>query len=278
MEQNYYPSQDPILKLKQEMKLRNLSQKTIKSYTHYIFSCLQKSNKSARSISAEDVRGYLEFLADTNVSASTLNTAYSALKFYFETILYRKFFFRIPRARKTSYVPVVLSKEEIGKMLSGIVNKKHHCIVSLLYGAGLRVGELVRVRMCDIDLDRMLVRVFQGKGKKDRMVILPLKLKDIFTVQSKLKKIDDFLFTNGRGSRLTEATIQKIVSSVAERVGIKKHVSPHTLRHSFATHLLEGGTDIRYIQELLGHARLQITQIYTKVAVNNLQKIKSPLD
>lgn len=260
-----------------ELRFRNYSQKTLKSYIHYNRELLRFCQKNPRAVDANDVKNYLNNLAQAS-SSSTVSVAYNAIRYYYKEIWHRSLFLNIRHPKKNQYIPTVLSKEEIGKMLSCVVNKKHHCIISLLYGTGLRVGELVRVRMCDIDLDRMMIRVFQGKGKKDRMVILPFKLKDIFAGQARVKQANDFLFTNGRGSRLTEATIQKIVSSAAERAGIKKHVSPHTLRHSFATHLLEGGTDIRYIQELLGHARLQTTQIYTKVAVNNLQKIKSPLD
>lgn len=274
----YRPSRDPIYLLKQEMKIRNFSQKTIKSYLYYITKCLNWSNKSPRDITGEDIRLYLEKLAEDNVSASTLNTVYSALRFYFVSILHRNFFVYIPRARKSNYLPVVLSKQEITRMLEMTKNKKHHCIISLLYGTGLRVGELVRIKMRDLDFDRMLLCVFQGKGKKDRMVILPATLIEVLSGQARIKKTDDFLFTNGRGGRLTEATIQKVVSQSAQLAGITKNVHPHTLRHSFATHLLENGTDIRYIQELLGHAKLQTTQIYTHVANKNLQGIKSPLD
>ena len=163
-------------------------------------------------------------------------------------------------------------------MIEVLTNPKHRCVVSMLYATGVRVSELTHIKMRDIDLDRMMLRVFQGKGKKDRMTILPLSLKDVLKNQQRLKRPDDYLFTNGRGSKLTEATIQKIVAQAAQKAGVSKTVSPHTLRHSFATHLLENGTDIRYIQELLGHAKLQTTQIYTHVANTVLMGIKSPLD
>ncbi len=163
-------------------------------------------------------------------------------------------------------------------MIVGIGNKKHRTIVELLYGAGLRVGEVVRIRMKDVDLDRMQLHVVQAKGAKDRYTILPTALQMILEVQNGLKTQDDFLFTNGRGGRLTTASIQKIVSQSAERATISKKVTPHTLRHSFATHLLEAGTDIRYIQELLGHAKLATTQMYTHVARSSLDTITSPLD
>jgi len=278
IQNDFYPSQDPIARFQQEMKLRNLSQKTVKSYTYYITQCLDWSRKGARDVNSDDIRHFLEHLSDINVSPSTLNTAYSALKFYFGNILQRKFFFNIPRAKRDHQLPSVLSKEEIRKMIALTKNPKHNCMLCLLYGTGLRVGELVRLRMEDIDVFRGIIAVRHGKGAKDRFVMLPGNLKEILTKQSQIKKSSDFLFTNGRGWRLTEATVQKVVKHAAERAGVNRDVSPHTLRHSFATHLLENGTDIRYIQELLGHAKLQTTQIYTHVAKNVIEGIVSPLD
>ena len=279
MEQSqYYPSQDPIVKLRQEMKLRQFSQKTVKSYCHYITNCLQSSNKNAREVTTDDIRSYLEKLADNGVSSSTLNTSYSALKFYFGNILRRKFFLSIPRAKKDKKLPGVLSKNEVHKMIELTMNPKHNCMLCLLYGSGLRVGELVYLRARDIDIERGVLIVKNGKGSKDRYVCLPEKLRPILETQKRIKQPEDFLFTNGHGGRLTERTVQAVISQAAERAGIKKNVSPHTLRHSFATHLLENGTDIRYIQELLGHAKLQTTQIYTHVARNDLAHLKSPLD
>ncbi|MFA6486588.1 MAG: site-specific tyrosine recombinase/integron integrase [Candidatus Magasanikbacteria bacterium] len=286
--QPIYPSQDLMVKLRQEMKLRNFSPKTIKSYIYYTSDCLNKSNKQARSIGGADVREYLANLVDRNYSPSTINTAYSALQFYFEQVLHRNFFCQIPRAHKEAHLPVVLSKNEVTRMIELSENPKHKCILSLLYATGVRVSELTHIKMRDIDLDRMVLRVYQGKGKKDRFTILPASLKTTLVTQQRLKNPNDYLFTNGRnrlisgkktgGGRLTEASIQKIVAQAAVRAGVAKNVTPHTLRHSFATHLLENGTDIRYIQELLGHAKLQTTQIYTHVAVNNFSNIKSPLD
>lgn len=276
---NYYPSQDPMVKLRQEMKLRNFSQKTVKSYLYYITRFLNWSNRPIREVNGGDIRMFLEFLVDSKASASTVNTAYSALQFYFGKILGRQFFVNIPRAKKSRYLPVVLSKSEVARLLAALTNSKHHCIVSLLYGAGLRVSEVVRIKMLDIDFDRMLLRVFQGKGKKDRLTLLPKSLHEILRKQNQIKKSTDYLFTHDHGvGRLTERTVQKVVAEAAKRAGITKSVHPHILRHSFATHLLESGTDIRYIQELLGHANLQTTQIYTHVASNNLGAIVSPLD
>lgn len=278
MNTHYRPSRDPMTLLKQEMKLRGFSEKTIKSYLHYVDELLRFANKDPKGVSQADVRAYLEYLGDNGFSASTINTAYSALLFYFGKVLYRRFFVHLPRAKKGKHLPVVLSKEEVRRMIEVLENPKHRCIVSLLYGTGVRVSELTHIKMRDIDLNRMILRVYQGKGKKDRQTIIPQSLKNILIGQQRVKQLNDFLFTNGRCNRLTEATIQKVVAQAGEKAGVQKNVTPHTLRHSFATHLLEAGTDIRYIQELLGHAKLQTTEIYTHVATSNLQGITSPLD
>jgi len=249
----------------------------MKSYIYYNNELLIFCSKNPRDIGTEDIKNYLDFLAN-DMSPATVSVAYNAIHFYYGEIWKRKFFLNIKQPKKNKYLPVVLSREEIRRMIEMTRNLKHNCIISILYGTGVRVSELTHIKMHDIDLDRKMLRVFQGKGKKDRFVILPLKLLLILEKQIKLKKADDFLFTNGRGGRLTETTIQKIVGQAASKAGILKNVSPHTLRHSFATHLLETGMDIRYIQELLGHAKLQTTQIYTHVATNDLKNIKSPLD
>lgn len=263
--------------LKRELKIRNYSPKTLDSYVYYNRELLLFHKKDPREINTEDVKAYLEYLTIER-SASTVSVAYNAIIFYYKEIWKRPFSLNIARPRKSKFLPVILSKEEVKRMIARTANPKHNCIISLLYATGVRVSELTHIKMRDIDLDRRMLRVYQGKGKKDRMTMLPKSLKDILIGQCKVKTQDDFLFTNGRSGRLTETTIQKVVSQAAERAEIRKNVTPHTLRHSFATHLLENGTDIRYIQELLGHAKLQTTQIYTHVANNNLAGIVSPLD
>lgn len=263
--------------LTRELRFRNYSPKTAEAYLYYNRELLRFCQKDPREINSGDVKDFLDFLA-INRSASTVSVAYNAIHFYYKEIWRRSLFAHIKQPRKSKYLPIVLSQEEAQRITSVLANPKHRCVISLLYGTGVRVSELTHIRMRDIDLDRMILRVFQGKCKKDRQTIIPRALESVLRSQQRVKKQDDFLFTNGRGDRLTEASIQKIVAHAAVEAGIKKTVSPHTLRHSFATHLLENGTDIRYIQELLGHAKLQTTQIYTHVADSNLKDIKSPLD
>lgn len=278
MNKSYYPSQDPIRKLEQEMKLRNFSEKTIKCYLHYITDILKKSNKNPKTISTTDIRNYLEKMKDEGKSAVTMNSAYSALKFYFEKILHRKFFINIPRAKMEKKLPVVLDGNEIKRLLGAIENVKHKLILATIYSAGLRVSELPKIRVGDLDLENNQIRVVQGKGRKDRRSIISKKLSEVLKKYIQKKSASDFLFESSRGGKLTTRSIQKIFSENLKKAGIKKRASCHSLRHSFATHLLENGTDTRYIQELLGHKNLETTQIYTKVANNNLKNIKNPLD
>ncbi|MDX9855952.1 MAG: site-specific tyrosine recombinase/integron integrase [Parcubacteria group bacterium] len=278
MNESYYPSQDPILKLKQEMKLRKFSPKTIKSYLHYITDLLKYSNKNPKTANTDDIRRYLEHLADNGVSASTLNCAYSAFRLYFEKILRRRFFANIPRAKCPKKLPEILTKEEVRKILKTIQNVKHKLILGLMYSSGLRVSEVVNCKVKDLDFESKLMRIRQAKGAKDRNTILSEKVCHILNKYVNNKTKDDYVFGSDRGKRLTARTVQKVFAEALKRSGIKKPATCHSLRHSFATHLLESGTSIRYIQELLGHARLETTQIYTKVANNNLKGIKSPLD
>lgn len=275
----YRLSRDPMVLFMEEMKLRNLSVKTRKTYHGYVSACLHfLGGKSPREVVTDDVRRYLLSLADNGKSASTLNTVYSALQFYFEKILHRAFFVHIPRAKTEKRLPVVLSKSEVRNMIEGVTNNKHRTIIELMYGSGLRVSEVVHIRMRDIDLDRMSIHIVNSKGAKDRYTMIPQSLKIILTGQLRVKQGSEYLFTNGRGGGLTSASVQKIVSTASRRVGILKQVTPHTLRHSFATHLLEAGTDIRYIQALLGHAKIETTQLYTHVAQKYTMGIVSPLD
>lgn len=279
MNGNYsYPSKDPIYQLKQEMKLRHFSPKTIKSYLYYISSALKHANKSPREINTQDLRNFLEKMADDGKSASTLNTAYSALQFYFEKILRRRFFVNIPRAKTSKKIPEVFTKEEVKKILGAIQNVKHKLMLGLMYSSGLRVSEIVAVKIKDFDFNGKLLFVRGAKGQKDRATILSEKVAEILEKYVQNKNPGDYVFSSGRGGKLTERIAQKVFAEALKNSGVKKCASCHSLRHSFATHLLEGGSDIRYIQALLGHARLETTQIYTKVAKNNLQNIKNPLD
>lgn len=271
---------DLILRFEQEMKIRNFSLKTIKAYSYYITEILKYTRKSPKYITSQDLKDYLEYLVDQKKSASTLNIAYSALKLYFGKILRRRFFVFLPRAKTEKKLPIVLNKEEVKDVLNVIQNEKHKLIITLMYSAGLRVSEVIKIKVQDLDFVNSLLFIRQSKGRKDRRTIfskdLGVKLQDY--IKREDKRGNNLLFTSVRGVKLSTRTIQKVFSKALIVSGVKKKATCHSLRHSFATHLLENGTDIRYIQELLGHRKLETTQIYTKVANNRLKYIQNPLD
>src|SRR3989304_3134438 len=273
-----YPSQDPIRKLEQEMKLRGFSLRTRKAYLGYITKVLKYTNKSPKTINSVDIRNYLERLASQKKSNSTINTAYSALLFYFEKIMHRRFFINIPRTKHAIKLPVILSRRDIRKIIESISNSKHKILISLSYGAGLRVSEVINLKVKDIDLDELTIHIKNAKGAKDRITIVPAKIKTDIQNLITGKKADNIVFESEQGGKLTTRTAQKVFSYALKKAYIKKPATFHSLRHSFATHLLENGTDVRYVQELLGHANIRTTQIYTKVTNPKLKNIKSPLD
>jgi len=194
-------------------------------------------------------------------------------------MLKRKFIYEVKRPKKDKKLPVVLSKEEVAKILDSVDNIKHKAILMLVYSAGLRVGEVVKLRPEDIDSKRMLIHIKKAKGRKDRYTLLSETALEILREYWRKYKPNKWLFEGVReGWHLSIRTVQSIFEQAREKAGIKKEISVHGLRHSFATHLLEGGTDLRYIQEILGHTSSKTTEIYTHVSQKSLGKIKSPLD
>ncbi|MCK4540012.1 tyrosine-type recombinase/integrase [Candidatus Parcubacteria bacterium] len=282
MNGNYkYPSKDPIYMLAQELRLRNFSPKTVKVYAYYNQEILRFAEKSPKEINSQDIKDYLDYLINSGKSTSTVNQAINALKFYYGQILRRKFFsgeIGIKRPKKEKKLPVVLSKQEIVKMIGAGNNTKHKLVVQILYSTGLRISELRNLEINDIDFNRKCVLVKNGKGKKDRItVISQVVLKNIEKYLLEYKPIKYLFESFEIAKKMNVRGMQKVVTDLAKKAGIKKNVSPHSLRHSFATHLLENNVNLRYIQSLLGHARLETTQIYTKVATNNFANIKDLL-
>lgn len=271
-------SRDPMYLLKQEMKIAKFSQRTIKTYLHYVDEALRFSGKEARSIDSGDIKDYLEYLADRGLAASSLNTAYSAVRFYFEHILNRKFFGNIPRAKKDKKLPVVLHRAEILAITKSITNITHKLILAMIYGSGLRLSEVINIRVADLDFASNLLAVRGAKGRKDRLTIMAHQVAVVLEQYVRRKEAGDLVFTTNRGGKYTDGTVQQIFYRSLAAAGIKKRASVHSLRHSFATHLIEDGCNLRYVQELLGHKNIMTTQLYTRVASHNLQKINSPLD
>jgi site-specific recombinase XerD len=202
---------------------------------------------------------------------------HAAIAFFFREILKKPFDFeQVPIKKKEKTLPKVLSVEKIREMIDACDNIKHRLIVKLLYSSGLRLSELLNLKRDDIDFDRGLILVRLGKGNKDRTTILSENLKDdLLRYYSKMRFDTDYVF-EGRRGKYSKKSVQKVLERLGKKIGIKVH--PHMLRHSFATHLLEQGTDIRYIQKLLGHSDVSTTEIYTHVSTQRLENIKSPLD
>ncbi len=269
-------ARDPMNNLAQELRLRNFSPRTISSYIYYNKELLRFANKFSDEITKQDIKDYLEYLFDSGRSSSTVNLSINALKFYYNKIMHRRFFdenFGIKRPKSEKKLPTVLSKAEVLTMINVIDNIKHKLMIQVLYTSGLRVSELINLRISDIDFDRKQIFVRAGKGGKDRITIISkIVLSNIGKYLRKYQPLE-YLFEGRGGGKLTTRTVQAIVKKSSIGANIKKDVSAHTFRHSFATHLLENNTNLRYIQSLLGHSRLETTQVYTKIAVNKFSEI-----
>lgn len=255
----------------------NYSPRTIKSYCHYVQEFKAFISKSIWQTNNQDVQAYLIKLKNQGLSAATLRLACNALKTYFQKILKKKLAVLDTLPRKNHKIPIVLSKAEIKQLFEVITNPKHYLLLALSYGAGLRVSEVVNLKVQDLDFTNNLIFIRQGKGNKDRVSLISDKL--IINLKKFIspKKPTEYIFTNLTGHKLTTRTAQKIFTINLNKAGIVRPASFHSLRYSFATHLLENGTNLRYIQELLGHKDIKTTQIYTQVTNPELKNITSPL-
>ncbi|MDP2454131.1 MULTISPECIES: site-specific integrase [unclassified Kaistella] len=283
--ENTTPSADGIVQLQkftQWLSSRRYSQSTIKTYTEALRSFfIFYRNKDIAEITNEDVITYnTAFLLNNNFSASYQNQIVSAIKLYFATIVEKKIdIAKIHRPRREKILPNVLSKEEIKAILEAHQNIKHKTMLSLIYSCGLRRSELLHLKPTDIDSKRNIVIIRQSKGKKDRITPLSPKILALLREYYSIYKPTTFLFEGSqKGSCYSEHSLHNVLKQALAKVKITKPVTLHWLRHSYATHLLESGTDLRYIQELLGHNSSRTTEIYTHVSTKNLQQIKSPFD
>ena len=215
---------------------------------------------------------------DNGSSRAAVDQAINALRFLYVEMYHRDFVLKdVPRPKKERKLPVVLSHSEVLQIAQTIQNPKHRLMIELMYAAGLRVSEIVKLRVQDVNLEELTLFVRASKGKKDRLTVFSESLKDALRRQMDGKGARDLVFPGEHGGGLTPRTVQKVFNTALKASEVRKNAFCHSLRHSFATHLLDVGVDIRYIQSLLGHARLQTTSIYTKVRNPNLLKIKSPL-
>jgi integrase/recombinase XerD len=264
-----------------DMELKNLSPRTIKTYLYWMKQFTIHYGKSPEQLGDEEIRDYLHYiLKNKKASQASMNQAYSALKFFYERTLQREWNgSKIPRSKIPKKLPVVLSQDEVQRIFSATKNLKHLAALMVIYSGGLRVGEAVKLKLSDIDKERMTIRIRQGKGAKDRYTILGERSLEVIREYWHAYHPQNWLFPGKKtGNYLSVSSIQRAFQGSLTRAGISKQASVHTLRHSFATHLLERGIDLYFIQRLLGHTSPKTTSVYIHVARKNIAQIKSPID
>lgn len=268
----------------QQLRLKAYSPSTIKTYRNEFLQLLRVLNKKpVNELTVEDLRRYMVYAMGTlGINEHTAHSRINALKFYFEQVLGREnFFWEIPRPKKPMLLPKLLNETELRRLFNALKNKKHKAMLFTAYSAGLRVSEIVNLKIADIDSERMQIFVGRAKGKKDRYVNLSPILLDILRnyIKDYRPQPKEFLFESEQTlSAYPSRTVQQIFSNAKAAAGIRKEVGMHSLRHSFATHLLDKGTDIKYIKELLGHFNIKTTERYLHVSRKRLVNIVSPFD
>ncbi len=264
----------------QKLELNRYAIATAKTYISLFETFMHHfAGKKFLEINELDIREYLQELVHLGKSDTYINQMINAIKFYYETVMdMPNRFYAIDRPQKKETLPKVISKEDVKQLLQNITNLKHLCMVQLLYSSGLRRSELLALKLTDIDSKRMVITVRNGKGGKDRQTVLSPTVLTNLRVYYKAYKPKDYLFEGKRGGMYSCTSLLKIIHRAAKKAGIKQNVTPHILRHSFATHLLEANTDLRYIQVVLGHSSTKTTEVYTRVATTNISQISSPLD
>jgi integrase/recombinase XerD len=265
----------------EDMKLRNYADRTIQVYIDRVAAFAKHFGKSPERLDAADVRAYLLFLIqEKSASWSYHGQAICALRLLYRVTPGKDWVVEgVASPRKGQKLPVVLSPDEVTQFFEGITGLKHRAILMTAYAGGLRISEVVGLRVADIDSQRMTIRVRQGKGRKDRDVMLSPRLLVVLREYWRVARPTDWLFPGDiPGRPLTDGSVHRICVRAAQESGLGKHITIHTLRHGFATHLLEGGTDLRTIQVLLGHRSLRTTAVYTHVSAVALAATQSPLD
>lgn len=252
-----------IKKVENTLRLRNYSPKTRKAYLQYIRKYIAFAKKAGITDKQEAVEQFLLHLHEYK-SAQTANLALSSIKSLYANVLKDLIKIDLKFAKRAKKLPIVLSKREIERIIQVINNPKHKLMISFGYACGMRVSEVVNLKIQDLAIDELTVHIKGAKGKKDRISVLPEKLTSDIKRMIAGKKLSDYMFASNRGGKLTTTSLQKVFRQSIEKAHITKPATFHSLRHSFATHLLENGTDIRYVQALLGHANIRTTQIYTQ--------------
>ena len=273
---------DEILELyRNRLIQKRYSKNTMDIYCNYFKDfCKFFKNYRLEELKPEEINKYiLDLIKIKNISISQQNQRINAIKFYYEKILGKeKQYYTLYRPKKEHKLPKVLSKEEVKRIFDSCDNIKHCCILMLIYSAGLRRSELIDLKISDIDSERMVVNIKGAKGKKDRISLLSKNTLQLLREYYNRYKPKVYLFEGPTGNKYSPSSVANILKKSAQKAGIKKRVTPHMLRHSFATHLLEQGTDLRYIQELLGHNSSKTTETYTHVSKKAIDKIRNPID
>jgi site-specific recombinase XerD len=268
-----------LLQFKRWMAQKRLSQNTVSTYVEVVAFYLRYLQTKGLEQTARSIEQFnYDFIVAPKKSVSYQNQCINGIKKYmdFQGVLIDGF--TIERPKKEKKLPDVLSREEVKSIIDNTLNLKHKTLLCLIYSAGLRIGEAIDMRLVDIDSKRMLIHIKQAKGKKDRYTLLSVQFLELLRLYYKTYRPKDYLFEGQMTAQYSASSAQQVLKKAANKAHIKKHITLHTLRHSFATHLLEGGTDIRYIQALLGHSSPKTTMIYTHVSELSMRNIKNPFD
>lgn len=263
-----------------ELRIRNYSIRTIKSYTGSLrefFRYLDGKNLSFEENIEDNTKNFLLYKKEQNCSPKTLHVYLSGIKLFYREILKISFVLAIKFSKRNKGLPVILAHGEILEIIRTLQNLKHKLIISLAYGAGLRVSEVVNLQVYHLDFRGKLIRIEKSKGNKDRITILPEQLIDDLKNFVERRELRDFVFPSNRGGKLSTRTLQKIFKNTLVKARLNPNATFHSLRHSFATHLLENGVNLRFVQELLGHNSIKTTEIYTRLTGRGFASIKSPL-
>ncbi len=271
---------DIIEMIKKEGLRRGFSPRTIRTYIYCVKKFLVWSQKKINMIKKKDIKDFLDILVDRRCSGNTINVYLNAIKFLFESVLNKKMLVKIIYSKTPKTFPVVLTKNEVVSLIDIVKDEKHRLMIELMYSSGLRVSELVNLRVRDLDFESGVGWVRRGKGRKDRVFVIANILKNKlrnFIIKRGLS-YNSWLFLGRKGRHIHIRTIQEIVKKAGLKARILKNVHPHTLRHSFATHLIENGYDLGAVQSLLGHANIQTTMRYVHMANPRITNVRSPLD
>jgi site-specific recombinase XerD len=271
---------DELYKFRKEAEFRRLSPRTIETYEGCLGKFFEAVRKDYREVTKKDVREFLEKLQTRKVAGGTVHIYLNAIKFFFEQVMHRNFKVDIRYCRRPEKLPEFLTKEEVKRLIESISNEKHRLMIEVMYGGGLRVSELLNLRVKDLLVDKGYGFIRQGKGRKDRIFVLSKIAQDKIKNLIEMEKLclEDYLFLTNRKSQYSVRSVQEIVKRATLLAGIKKEVHPHTLRHSFATHLIQNGASLNEVQAMLGHKSPETSMIYVHMASPSMINIKSPLD